>query len=386
VLFQLFAIAALVFSLLYIFFIFLYLRNWEKLPFFPLNTEGVLGGTKISVLIPVRNEQATILPCLQSILAGSYPKNWYEIIVIDDHSDDLTPQYIADFATKNPNVRLIELKNYLKLGENQPFKKRAIEAAIGEATGDLIVTTDGDCIVPPHWLRLIATFREQTGKRFIAAPVNFFEEKSAFERFQSLDYLGMMGVTGAGVQGKFTHMCNGANLAYDKTLFHTVGGFRGVDHVASGDDMLLMQKIAHSHPDDLGFLKNPAATVHTHAKPTVADFLSQRRRWASKSSSYTEFFAVFQLAFIFFFCWNIVLSFCLSIVYDASFFWLFLAQFAVKTFCDFNLLMRMVRFFDRFDLVRWSLVPQILHILYIVVVGTLANLRKTYVWKGRTVR
>jgi cellulose synthase/poly-beta-1,6-N-acetylglucosamine synthase-like glycosyltransferase len=360
------------------------------LPFFKY-TEGSSNNedwsfptTFISVLIPARNEADNILPCLDAISNGSYPKHLFEIIVIDDHSDDATPQLVA--AYPSANVRLIELKNFVKLADNQPFKKRAIEAAIGESIGNLIVTTDGDCLAPPDWLRLIAAFYEETGKRFIAAPVNFHDEKTAFERFQSLDYIGMMGVTGAGVAGRFTNMCNGANLAYEKALFHEVGGFKGIDHVASGDDMLLMQKIARFHPDALGFLKNPAATVLTKAKPTIADFMSQRLRWASKSSSYTEVFTVLQLVMVFIFCWNILISLCLTAFYGLTAFYLFLFQSTLKSISDYFFLRTMARFFNREDLMRPFLTPQYMHILYIIVVGSLANFKKTYTWKGRTVK
>ncbi len=378
-----YSFATVCLTLLYVSCIILYAKCWKNLPFFK-NTEGVPPTTFISVLIPARNEAENIMPCLAAILNGNYPKNLFEIIVIDDHSEDATPQLVATHPSAN--VRLIELKNFIELTDNQPFKKRAIEAAIGESKGDLIVTTDGDCLSPPEWLTLIAAFYEQTGKRFIAAPVNFYDEKTVFERFQSLDYIGMMGVTGAGVSGRFTNMCNGANLAYEKTLFHEVGGFKGIDHVASGDDMLLMQKIARFHPDALGFLKNPAATVVTKAKPTLADFMSQRLRWASKSSSYTEVFTILQLVMVFCFCCNILLSLCLSIVYGLPLLYLFLFQFSLKSIADYFFLRTMARFFKREDLLHPFLPPQYLHILYIIVVGSLANFKKTYQWKGRTVK
>ena len=382
-LFTYYAAATVCLTFFYVSCILLYAKCWKMLPFFK-NTEGFAPTTFISVLIPARNEADNILPCLQAILNGTYPKNLFEIIVIDDHSDDATPQLVA--THQSANVRLIELKNFIKLADNQPFKKRAIEAAIGESKGNLIVTTDGDCLAPPDWLRLIGTFYEQSGKRFIAAPVNFYDEKTAFERFQSLDYIGMMGVTGAGVAGQFTNMCNGANLAYEKALFHEVGGFKGIDHVASGDDMLLMQKIARFHPNALGFLKNPAATVLTKAKPTVADFMSQRLRWASKSSSYTEVFTVLQLVMVFAFCWNILISLCLTVIYGLDAFLLFIFQFALKSIADYFFLRTMARFFKREDLMRPFLTPQYMHILYIIAVGSLANFKKTYTWKGRTVK
>jgi cellulose synthase/poly-beta-1,6-N-acetylglucosamine synthase-like glycosyltransferase len=342
--------------------------------------------TFISILIPARNEEDNILKCIDSILKNNYPKNQFEIIVIDDHSEDKTPQLVTEKSTKNVQVKLIELKNYIKLSENQPFKKRAIEAAINQAQGDLIVTTDADCLVQPNWLSLFAAFYEGGHKRFIAAPVCFHNEKSGFERFQSLDYIGMMGVTGAGVHGHFTHMCNGANLAYEKKLYLEVGGFKGIDHVSSGDDMLLMQKVARFFPNDLGFLKNIEATVFTQAKPTVSEFLQQRMRWASKSSSYTEFFTVFQLAAVFMFCCNIVLSGLLSIIYGVYFLLLFIFHFLIKTIADYIFLKKMARFFKREDLMTPFLPPQLLHILYIIVVGAISNFKKTYHWKGRKVR
>lgn len=401
--FNIAAVGAVLLTAIYLYFIFLYTKWWKRLPFFPapptaeptrvsdkrLEANPSSASQKplfISVLIPARNEADNIGACLRSILAGTYPKTNFEIIVIDDHSEDETPQYVRDFAIKNPHVRLIELKDYVKLADNQPFKKRAIEAAIGEAKGELIVTTDGDCLAPKDWLSLIALFYQQTGKRFIAAPVNFYDEKTALERFQSLDYIGMMGITGAGVAGRFMNMCNGANLAYQKDLFYEVGGFRGIDHVASGDDMLLMQKVAKRQPEALGYLKNPAATVLTKAKPDLAAFFSQRQRWATKSSSYTEFFTVFQLAVVFLFCWGIILSFCLSIIYDGRFIWLFLFSFSAKTVADYFFLRQMVQFFNREDLLHPYLSPQLGHILYIVAVGTLSNFKKTYRWKGRVVR
>jgi cellulose synthase/poly-beta-1,6-N-acetylglucosamine synthase-like glycosyltransferase len=383
VLFLLYSITSISLALCYAYFFVLYIKHWKSLLYFK-NTEGYQPRTFISVLIPARNEAENILPCIASILKNNYPKELFEIIVIDDHSDDETPQYVRDLG--HPNVRLIELKNYVKLGENQPFKKRAIEAAIGESKGDLIVTTDGDCLVPEKWLWLFAEYYETKGKRFIAGPVNFYDEQSFFERFQSLDYVGMMGITGAGVEGKFMNMCNGANLAYEKKLFYDVHGFQGIDHVSSGDDMLLMQKVARMYPDALGFLKNEQATVVTKAKPTIKDFFGQRLRWASKSSSYTEGFTVFQLIAVFLFCASMPFNLLLGVCFDTQFLVLCLFSFFIKTLFDFIFLKMTTRFFNRPDLMTIFLPAQFLHVIYIITVGLWSNVKKKYVWKGRVVK
>jgi cellulose synthase/poly-beta-1,6-N-acetylglucosamine synthase-like glycosyltransferase len=372
------------FSFLYIIYFILYIKYWTSLPSFSIEEKDYKPRTFISVLIPVRDEEDTVLPCIHSILNGNYPQSLFEIIVIDDHSTDNTPQYIRDLH--HPQVHLVELRNHVQPIENQPFKKKAIEAAIGQAKGDLIVTTDGDCVVQAHWLNLIAAFYETKGKRFIAAPVNFHNEESFFERFQSLDYIGMMGITAAGVQGNLNHICNGANLAYEKKLFHDVGGFKGIDHVASGDDVLLMQKVVRFYPEAVGFLKNYDATVFTKAKPTVKEFYNQRMRWATKSSSYTEFVTVFQLVVVFTFCVGILASICFSLFYDIRFI-LFPAVFLfIKLLFDYIFLRMMTQFFRRTDLMKDFLLSQLCHILYIVIIGFWSNIRKKYVWKGRTVK
>jgi cellulose synthase/poly-beta-1,6-N-acetylglucosamine synthase-like glycosyltransferase len=188
------------------------------------------------------------------------------------------------------------------------------------------------------------------------------------------------------VQGDLNHICNGANLAYEKKLFHEVGGFKGIDHVASGDDVLLMQKVVRFHPDAVGFLKNHDATVFTQAKPNLKEFYNQRMRWATKSSSYTEFVTVFQLAVVFIFCLSIFTSLCLSIFYDIKYIIFPCIFLFIKLLFDYIFLNMMTKFFKRTDLMKDFLLSQLCHIAYIVIIGFWSNIRKTYVWKGRTVK
>ncbi len=340
--------------------------------------------TKCSVLIPARNEAANILTCVDSILAQDYPQNLLEIIIIDDHSTDATPDLVR--SLKRVNVHLLSLADFVDESTTKSFKKRAIETAMTKATGELILTTDADCLVPLEWLRYMTSFYQKNKPKFIAAPVNFYQEKNTLEQFQSLDFIGMMGITGAGIDGKFMNMCNGANLAYPKAVFEDIGGFEGIDHVASGDDMLLMQKIAASYPDDIGYMKNKAATILTTAKPDWSSFLRQRIRWASKSSSYTEWRVTFILAMVFFFCCNIGLSLLLIPFFGWLMLFLFIFQLTIKTLVDWFFLRQMSDYFDRKDLMSVFFPSQILHIVYIIVVGVLANFVKEYNWKGRRTR
>ncbi len=335
----------------------------------------------MSILVPARNEAENIQKCLTSILLQSYPSNLFEIIVIDDHSEDETAQIVANID--NQQVKLLQVADFIKPEKLRSFKKKAIEIGVLKAKGQLIVTTDADCVAGKDWLKTIVSFYEITRSKFIAAPVNFHLEKNKFEQFQSLDFLGMMGVTGAGIHGKFMNMCNGANLAYEKTAFKEVNGFDGIDHLASGDDMLLMQKIAKRYPDKIDFLKNNDAVILTNAQPTLISFLNQRIRWASKSTSYKEWKVTFILIMVFLFCFNIVLTFFLIPFFGLTMAFVFIFQLLIKTTMDYFFLGSMAKFFNRKDLMRSFIPAQFLHIVYIVVIGFLSIFIKKYYWKGR---
>ena len=361
-----------------------YLLNWKSIPISEIPND-FSPQTKITILIPARNEAENIQACIQSIVDQKFPSHLFEVIVIDDHSEDETATLLLQF--QEPNIRILFLKDFIKdRNELQSFKKKAIEIGIKNSTGDLIISTDADCIVPKNWLNYLVSFYEKGKYKFIAAPVNFHEEKSLFEKIQSLDFLGMMGVTGAGIHGRFMNMCNGANLAYEKKAFYEIDGFNGIDKIASGDDMLLLQKMAKRFPNQIAFLKNKNATVLTKGKPDLKSFSQQRIRWASKAGSYQEFQITFILALVFFFCVSIVLNFFLLPFFFAKIGWVFLAQFLIKTIVDFFYLNHMAGFFQRKDLMKIFFPAQVFHIFYIFVIGLLGNLVKEYNWKGRKVK
>ena len=362
----------------------LYYHEWKDCKEWNLPA-GYEPQTRISVIIPARNEAENIIACLQAVLRQEYPRHLYEVLVIDDHSEDRTAALVRNF--KHPQIRLLSLADHLSPQEKIiAYKKKAIELGIRQAQGDLIVTTDADCEMGVQWLLQLAGFYELTSAKFIAAPVNFYEESNPLEYYQSLDFTGMMGITAAGIQGRFMHMCNGANVAYEKSAFTAVDGFRGIDDRASGDDMLLMQKIAKKYPGSLGFVKSQQAVVYTRAQASWQAFLRQRIRWASKSGDYEEWKATVMLAIVFFFCFNLLANALLLPWLGLLGLAVLLLQFAVKCWMDYRLLHSTATFFQRKDLLRHFFLAQFWHIGYIVSVGILANMQKTYRWKGRVTR
>ena len=414
-----------------------YLWGWRALPEWQM-PEGFVPKTKVSVIIPARNEAANIEACLRSILEGSYPHDLLEIIVVDDFSEDATTATVhlvqGQFSESlPPRIVLLRLSDFLPLEARfSANKKKALEIGIAHATGELIVTTDADCVVPVDWLRLVVSRvappqPPQGGEnlfafspcKIVAGPVSFSPDKSGsdalpplgglggatLQRFQSLDFLGLMGITGAGIQLGFQRMGNGANLAYPKAVFEAVGGFSGNEDTASGDDMFLVQKVAARWPGSVFFLKNAAATVLTEAPADWRSFLQQRLRWGTKNAALPEWPVRLVLLAVFLFCWSILtnsvlaalavvgvpannLSSVLAIVgilaNNLSLLPIILLfQLTVKAFFDYIFLREMCRFFKREDLLRWFVPSFFLHILYVALVGIASIFFRKYKWKGR---
>jgi cellulose synthase/poly-beta-1,6-N-acetylglucosamine synthase-like glycosyltransferase len=369
--------------LIYACLIIYYRKSWLQIPVYNKQLPfGNLLSTTISVIIPARNEEINIGACLASVTNQSYPKDLFEVIVVDDFSTDRTSIITKSF--EDANVSLLPLKDLIPEEEINSYKKKAIEVAVSKAKGELIITTDADCIVQKQWLEIIASFYETYHPVFIAAPVAYYGDNNFLKIFQSLDFMTLQGITGASVHKKFHNMCNGANLAYEKKTFFEVGGFKGIDNIASGDDMLLMHKIFERYPERVLFLKSREAIVQTKPAVILKDFINQRIRWASKADKYTDKKITAVLLLVYFFnVWILIIS-ILSIFYPGLFFWV-IGVVVAKIIVELFFLYPVAQFFKKEKLLWWFPVAQPFHILYTVVAGWLGKFG-SYKWKERKVK
>ncbi len=358
---------------LYSLLIIYYWLAWRSVPVFIPAPPARL---KVSVIIPARNEEKNIGSLLTSLQKQTYLKELFEVIVVDDHSTDNTAMVVQQYA----GVRLLQLKEE---GINS-YKKKAIETGIAASAGDWIVTTDADCIVHPEWLQTIASYQQKTNAVLIAAPVDLNCNSSLLQIFQATDFMILQAITGASVHKKIHSMGNGANLAYEKKAFNEVSGFSAIDHIASGDDMLLMHKIWKKYPGNIAYLKSKEAIVSTEPMKTWKEFFNQRIRWASKANKYDDkkITAVLLLVYLF------NLSFLSLII--AGFlcytWWLWLAaMWAAKTIVEWPLVYSAAVFFNKQKLLKYFFFLQPLHILYTIAAGFLGLFGK-YEWKGRKVK
>ena len=368
-----------VLSALYIVLMLLYRYGWYKQKRVT-SSSNYVPKTSISVVIPARNEEENIGECVASILAQDYPAELLEIIVVDDASTDATYDIVSNIET---DQALVCIKMLDKKTGNSSYKKQALSLGINSSRGHLIVTTDADTVRDKNWLKSIAKVFEEEQPVMIVGPVNYSNNSKLVEVFQSLDFLSMQGITVASLQLKLGNMSNGANLAFSRHAFEEVKGYEDIDHIASGDDYLLMTKMNKAFPDKISFLKSAEAIVSTAPQPNWKSFLQQRIRWASKSGKYNDLKLTSILLLVY--VYNVTI-FCFAIAtvfFAGSLIYLFLLL-TIKSIFELYYLYPVSKFYKKSSQVWLLPLFQPLHITYIVIAGFLGFVGK-YKWKGREV-
>ena len=244
--------------------------------------------TRFSIVIPFRNETENLERLLTSLAFLDYPVSLYEILLINDASTDDSVAVIEAFQFKSKlNLQILNSERF----SGSP-KKDALTRGIAKAAFEWIVTTDADCMVSSNWLKHLNLKIIQQDVSFIAGPVTFFENTGFLNRFQHLDFLSLQGATIGSFGLHQAFMCNGANLAFAKAEFLKLEGYSKSSHIASGDDVFLMQQFMNFDSKSVSYLKSTEALVYTNAQKSWKNLLQQRKRWAAKAPAYKSKFAM----------------------------------------------------------------------------------------------
>ncbi len=325
--------------------------------------------TKLTIIIPVRNEEDNILNLLQDIDNQTYPLENIEVIIANDCSTDQTEQIVLAFQEKAKySLRILNLLN----DNSTSPKKRAIQKSIEISSGELIITTDGDCRVSKNWLSSIENCYRENEAKLISSPATFINENNFWNTAQIIEFASLIGSGACAMYLRKPNMCNGANIAYTREVFENVGGFAGNEHLASGDDEFLMHKIAKIYPEKVIFNSDFEAIVRTKSQPNIQQFYQQRRRWASKWKHYQDW-KVSALA-IFIFAVN------LGVIW--SIFQFDFINLAIKFSAELIFLALTISFLGHKSKIIFIPIIQILYPFYVVFFGLIAQ-GKGYEWKGR---
>ncbi len=374
----------LVISLLtiyYISFLFVILYGFTKLKKVN-NKAGLVNNYEfISILIPFRNESANILNNLQSIQSINYDVNKFEVIYINDHSTDDSVE-ILKANIKNENIRVINCVTIK--GFEQGHKKIAVNYGINNAKGEIIFTTDADCIVSPEWINTILFYFDKN-TAFVSGPVKFISNNTLWFKLQQLEFAGLVLAGGGLIGAGRPTICNAANIAFKKSVFFEVGGYSDNMNLSSGDDELLMQKINSTTNYDVKFCNNPLAVVSTHPNNTINEFYNQRKRWASKGTHYKNKFLVLALILIYLFFLSFPVQIITGILINKYFILSMVLSFFVKSFFEFLIIKKGKDILLNKIELKVFVFAELLHIPYILLAGFL-GLFGNFKWKERKLK
>ena len=369
-------------TLLYLLLIGSFVFGFDKVAIFKL--KNLKAKTTFSVIIPFRNEAENLPNLLASISALGYPNHLYEIIFIDDESDDDSVEIIKKFYNKTlkgfdcaqPDIKVISNKKT----SNSP-KKDAITTAIKQAKNEWMITTDADCILPKYWLDSFDESIQTTKSKCIVAPVTYTNENSFLNHFQLLDMLSLQGATIGGFGIKKPFLCNGANFGYQKKMFLELNGFEGNKNIASGDDVFLLEKAVKKHPKNVGYLKCKHAIVTTKAQPTWNTLKAQRIRWAAKTSAYNNVFGKLTGFIVLLMNALIISLLTLTLINEfsyKSFIYILIIKFSI----DYLLVFKSASFFNQKQVLKTYILGFLLYPFFSVFIA-FVSVFKGYKWKDR---
>ena len=331
------------------------------------------GFNKISVIIPVRNEENRISTCLESLQNQNYNEIDFELILIDDHSTDNTKDIINTFI-KNTGLDV----SFFSLNSDATSKKEALKFGIDKSKYDIIATTDADCLLPKNWLQHIdSKFNNQSD--MLLGPVMFKYKSGLLSSFQILDMLAIQGMEFGALSFSKPILNNAANLSYLKKTYTSVGGLDGFN-TPSGDDIFLLEKFKWNKKEIKGLLSQDFI-VETSSESTIKGFLNQRLRWSSKSKHYSDKILIFFSSIVL--IQSILMLFIyLGITFVEKYAIILIILLFCKWLIDFILLLLVASFFKRRRALFYFIPVQLIYPIYIVLIW-FASVTIKFEWKGR---
>jgi len=364
--------------------------NWKKAPsgFSAVSRPH----RKFSIVVAMRNEESNVKALIDSVSSLDYPKDLFEVLLVDDFSEDATisvaerhietiQKLFLEKQEEPPNIRVIPMAEQ-GLKHYRAFKKTAIQIGVKHALNEWIVTTDADCSYLEKYLLTLHGFIDFYKPKFVSAPVELGPKPSLFQKMQALEFRGLVALGAAYIQRERPFLCNGANLAFKKEVFEQLNGYKGFEHMESGDDIWFMHKVQERYPFEIYFAKHRDMIVSSHPSKDFQEFINQRKRWTAKNSSYKKWSQTLTLALDYLF----YLALGVNLILGAFFPWawtLLLLMVLSKALVEFNFYLALNKFYRDSSWPILFVLTFPLQIFYIIMIYPLSQFTK-FQWKNRT--
>jgi len=327
----------------------------------------------ISVIIAARNEEKYLPELLKILQNQNYPTINYEVIVVDDRSEDATFQIVKNFQKSFPNLKLVIIE---KESDELFGKKNAVNFAIKQAEFEILAFTDADCLPPHNWLKSINSyFTDEVD--FLAGFSPLIQKNRFISMLKNLERASIFAITAGSFGWNWGVTCTGRNMIYRKSIFEKVNGFAGIGHLKSGDDDLLLQKMS-KHIRKMNFMFSQDSIVKSFDKDHPTEHIDLETRRASKWKYYPISIKILTLFFLFYYL-VFALSFVMLILGNISILQ-FVELFLIKIVPEFLLLITFLAKIKQIKIMQTFPLAEILYIpyfIYFALKGTLG----TYKWK-----
>ena len=361
---------SLLLLVLYVLKILYYKHKWEHYPELELSGPA---SVKISVVIAFRNEISDLDILLVLLLSQNYPEESYEVILVNDHSEDGSDGLVQKFCDQHRNFRL------LHNDASETGKKSAIMKGVRNATYDLIVTTDADCSLRENWLTAIAQAYQEKDADLIVGLVDMVSTDSFFGRFQEIEFLSLVAAGAGAIAAERPIYCNGACLAYRKSAFLAFTDPMK-QKIPSGEDTLFMHELKRKSGKRIVLAKSVQAIATTRGASTFKDFFQQRKRWISKAPYYRDSDILYTSFLVFLVNFSVLHA--LILLVTGINVWLFPVMYVVKLLTDMGFLKSFLRFYCKNLPAGWFTVYELVYPFYVVLFAA-AGIFSGFTWKGR---
>jgi len=283
----------------------------------------------VSIVIPMRNEEMFIEATLNALSTQKYEGEW-EVIIVNDRSTDKSPDIVRAFCEKCGKFSIIDIP------QNSPQiaspKKRALNTGFLAAKGEFLLLADADCVPPPNWLNSMAA-HFANGASVVQGSKANNGGNSFLHAYQKLETLGFTLIEAAGYNRNKPLVASAASLGYSKKLFFECKGFEGLYNLASGDDDMLIHRMAKIKGTHFAYNWDTSAIMPTAPVNSWVALLQQRARWGSNGAKYeNKAYSAFLFCIYAFFVWLFISPFLCLLGMPVLY---FLIPFSIKAVSDF---------------------------------------------------
>ena len=370
-------IFGLILIVFYMILIVSFYKGFDKVEDFYLqNSTSKIGFT---VLIPFRDEEDNLPELLESLRLMEYPKKLFEVVFINDDSTDKSVMLIQSFMRQHGLSISWKIINNQRISGSP--KKDAVRLGVKHAQFEYIATTDADVVIPKYWLACYDGYLQAQPKALVVGPVKLHNVQTFLDRYQAIDVLSLQGSTVGAFGLGHPFMCNAANMCYNREEFLNLDPYQQNQHIASGDDVFLLESLIRHNSSDLGYLKSPQALVTTRPVSSWNQLIHQRQRWSAKlKSSRLVFGKLTGLLVLTTNLWILLLPLLVLLeqlnVKSAVLF--FLVKFSI----DFLLVFKTARYMDETD-VLFSYFPSSILYPLVSIYTVIISMLRPYTWKQR---